>query len=96
MVRIRAAKIDAIVQDVPNVLPSGDPEGDLLLVSWGSTYGSITQAVKAERAKGRKLGHLHLRYLNPLPANLGDVLKRYRKVLVPEQNSGASLQTERA
>jgi len=74
--------------------------------------------VKAERAKGRKLGHLHLRYLNPLPANLGDVLKRYRKVLVPElnmgqllwvlrakylvdavglkQNSGASLQTERA
>ena len=117
MVRIRAAKIDAIVQDVPNVLPSGDPEGDLLLVSWGSTYGSITQAVKAERAKGRKLGHLHLRYLNPLPANLGDILKRYRKVLVPElnmgqlalgaareipggrrrleQNSGASLQTER-
>ncbi len=88
MVRIRAAKIDAIVQDVPNVLPSGDPEGDLLLVSWGSTYGSITQAVKAERAKGRKLGHLHLRYLNPLPANLGDILKRYRKILVPELNMG--------
>ncbi len=88
MVRIRAAKIDAIVQDVPNVLPSGDPEGDLLLVSWGSTYGSITQAVKAERARGRKLGHLHLRYLNPLPANLGDILKRYRKILVPELNMG--------
>ncbi len=88
MVRIRAAKIDAIVQDVPNVLPSGDPEGDLLLVSWGSTYGSITQAVKAERSKGRKLGHLHLRYLNPLPANLGDILKRYRKILVPELNMG--------
>jgi len=88
MVRIRAAKIDAIVQDVPNVLPSGDPEGDLLLVSWGSTFGSITQAVEAERAKGRKLGHLHLRYLNPLPANLGDILKRYRKVLVPELNLG--------
>jgi len=88
MVRIRAAKIDAIVQDVPNVLPNGDPEGDLLLVSWGSTYGSITQAVKAERARGRKLGHLHLRYLNPLPANLGDILKRYRKILVPELNMG--------
>jgi 2-oxoglutarate ferredoxin oxidoreductase subunit alpha len=96
MVRIRAAKIDAIVQDVPNVLPSGDPEGDLLLVSWGSTYGSITQAVKAERAKGRKLGHLHLRYLNPLPANLGDVLKRYRKVLVPELNMGQLLWVLRA
>ena len=88
MVRIRAAKIDAIVQDVPNVLPNGDPDGDLLLVSWGSTYGSITQAVKAERARGRKLGHLHLRYLNPLPANLGDILKRYRKILVPELNMG--------
>jgi len=96
MVRIRAAKIDAIVQDVPNVLPSGDPEGDLLLVSWGSTYGSITQAVKAERAKGRKLGHLHLRYLNPLPANLGDILKRYRKVLVPELNMGQLLCVLRA
>jgi len=96
MVRIRAAKIDAIVQDVPNVLPSGDSEGDLLLVSWGSTYGSITQAVNAERAKGRKLGHLHLRYLNPLPANLGDILKRYRKVLVPELNMGQLLWVLRA
>ena len=96
MVRIRAAKIDAIVQDVPNVLPSGDPEGDLLLVSWGSTYGSITQAVKAERAKGRKLGHLHLRYLNPLPANLGDILKRYRNILVPELNMGQLLWVLRA
>ena len=88
MVRIRAAKVAAIVQDVPNVLPSGDSEGDLLLVSWGSTYGSIVQAVKAERERGRKIGHLHLRYLNPLPANLGDILKRYRKILVPELNLG--------
>src|SRR4029077_1303995 len=61
MVRIRAAKIDAIVQDIPNVLPAGDPEGDLLIVSWGSTYGAITQSVKSQRAKGRKIGHLHLR-----------------------------------
>ena len=79
MVRIRAAKIDAIVQDIPNVLPAGDPEGDLLIVSWGSTYGAITQSVKSQRAKGRKIGHLHLRNLNPLPANVGDVLKRYRR-----------------
>jgi 2-oxoglutarate ferredoxin oxidoreductase subunit alpha len=96
MVRIRAAKIDAIVQDVPNVLPNGDPEGDLLLVSWGSTFGSITQAVKAERDRGRKIGHLHLRYLNPLPANLGDILKRYRKVLVPELNMGQLIWVLRA
>jgi 2-oxoglutarate ferredoxin oxidoreductase subunit alpha len=88
MVRIRAAKIDAIVQDIPNVLPAGDPEGDLLIVSWGSTYGAITQSVKAQRAKGRKIGHLHLRHLNPLPANVGDLLKRYKKVLVAELNMG--------
>jgi 2-oxoglutarate ferredoxin oxidoreductase subunit alpha len=96
MVRIRAAKIEAITQDVPNVLPSGDPEGDLLVVSWGSTYGSITQSVKAQLAKGRKIGHLHLRYLNPLPGNLGEILRRYRKVLVPELNMGQLLWVLRA
>jgi len=96
MVRIRAAKIDAITQDIPNVMPNGDPEGDLLLVSWGSTYGSITQSVKAQREKGRKIGHLHLRYLNPLPANVGDILKRYKKVLVPELNMGQLLWVLRA
>ncbi|HUN62223.1 MAG TPA: 2-oxoacid:acceptor oxidoreductase subunit alpha [Candidatus Sulfotelmatobacter sp.] len=96
MVRIRAAKVEAVVQDVPNVLPTGDPEGDLLIVSWGSTYGSITQAVKGQRNKGRKLGHLHLRYLNPLPANLGDILKRYKQVLVPELNMGQLLWVLRA
>jgi 2-oxoglutarate ferredoxin oxidoreductase subunit alpha len=96
MVRIRAAKIDAITQDVPNVMPSGDSEGDLLIVSWGSTFGSITQSVKAQRAKGRKIGHLHLRYLNPLPANLGDILKRFKKVLVPELNMGQLLWLLRA
>jgi 2-oxoglutarate/2-oxoacid ferredoxin oxidoreductase subunit alpha len=96
MVRIRAAKVDAIVQDIPNVLPSGDPEGDLLIVSWGSTFGAITQAVRGQREKGRKIGHLHLRHLNPLPANLGDVLKRYRKVLVPELNMGQLLWVLRA
>ncbi len=88
MVRIRAAKVEAIVQDIPNVLPNGDPEGDLLVVSWGSTFGAITQAVNGQRAKGRKIGHLHLRYLNPLPGNVGDILKRYKKVLVPELNMG--------
>jgi 2-oxoglutarate ferredoxin oxidoreductase subunit alpha len=96
MVRIRAAKIDAIVQDVPNVMPTGDPEGDLLIVSWGSTFGAITQAVKGQRDKGRKIGHLHLRYLNPLPGNVGDILKRYKRVLVPELNMGQLLWVLRA
>jgi 2-oxoglutarate ferredoxin oxidoreductase subunit alpha len=96
MVRIRAAKVAAIAQDIPNVLPTGDPEGDLLIVAWGSTYGSITAALKTQRAKGRRIGHLHLRHLNPLPSNLGDVLKRYKKVLVPELNMGQLLWVLRA
>ena len=88
MVRLRAAKVEAIGQDVPDVVPSGDPEGDLLIVGWGSTYGSITAAVKTQRAAGRRIGHVHLRYLNPLPRNLGQVMERYAKVLVPEMNMG--------
>jgi 2-oxoglutarate ferredoxin oxidoreductase subunit alpha len=96
MVRIRAAKIDAILQDVPNVMPAGDPEGDLLIVSWGSTFGAITQAVNGQREKGRKIGHLHLRHLNPLPANVGEILKRYKRVLVPELNMGQLLWVLRA
>ncbi|HXA82687.1 MAG TPA: 2-oxoacid:acceptor oxidoreductase subunit alpha [Methylomirabilota bacterium] len=96
MVRIRAAKVDAVRQDIPNVMPTGDLEGDLLLVSWGSTFGSVTQAVKEQREKGRKIGHLHLRHLNPFPGNLGDVLKRYKKVLVPELNMGQLLWMLRA
>jgi 2-oxoglutarate ferredoxin oxidoreductase subunit alpha len=96
MVRVRAAKVAAIAQDIPNVLPAGDLEGDLLIVAWGSTCGSITAALKAQRAKGRKIGHLHLRHLNPLPSNLGDVLKRYKRVLVPELNMGQLLWVLRA
>ncbi len=96
MVRIRAAKIEAIVQDVPDAVPAGDTEGELLLVSWGSTFGAITQAVKAQRAKGRNVSHLHLRNLHPLPANLGAVLARFKKVLVPELNMGQLLWVLRA
>jgi 2-oxoglutarate/2-oxoacid ferredoxin oxidoreductase subunit alpha len=96
MVRIRAAKVEAISQDIPYAEPTGDPEGDLLIVSWGSTYGAIMQSVKAQRARGHKIGHLHLRYLNPLPGNVGDILKRYRKVLVPELNLGQLLWVLRA
>ncbi|HXC48164.1 MAG TPA: 2-oxoacid:acceptor oxidoreductase subunit alpha [Candidatus Sulfotelmatobacter sp.] len=96
MVRIRAAKVEAVRQDIPDAVPTGDPEGDLLLVSWGSTFGSVAQAVNEQREKGRKIGHLHLRHLNPLPGNVGDVLKRYKKVLVPELNMGQLLWMLRA
>jgi len=96
MVRLRAAKVRAVAQDVPDAVPAGDAEGDLLMVAWGSTYGSITAALEGQRAKGRRVGHVHLRYLNPLPRNLGAVLKRYRKVLVPELNLGQLLHVVRA
>jgi len=96
MVRIRAAKVEAVVREIPDVVPAGDSQGDLLVVAWGSTYGSVTAAVKAQRAEGRKIGHVHLRHLNPLPANLGDVLKRYNRVLVPELNMGQLLWLLRA
>jgi len=88
MVQLRARKVELVVQDVPDVVPVGDPEGDLLLVGWGSTYGAITAALRAQREKGRKIGHVHLRHLNPLPKNLGEVLKRYKKIVVPEMNLG--------
>ncbi len=96
MVRLRAAKVAAVAQDIPEVVPAGDPEGDLLLIGWGSTYGAITAALKAQRSKGRKIGHVHLRHLNPLPRNLGDVMKRYEKILVPEMNLGQLLWVLRA
>jgi len=96
MVRIRAAKVAAIAQDIPDAKPDGDTEGDLLVVSWGSTGGSITAAVRALRGKGHKIGHVHLRYLNPLPSNLGEILKHYKKVVVPELNMGQLLWVLRA
>jgi 2-oxoglutarate ferredoxin oxidoreductase subunit alpha len=96
MVHLRAAKVDAVVADLPDVVPAGDPDGDLLIVGWGSTAGAITAALRARRAKGRRLGHVHLRYLNPLPRNLGEVVRRYRRVLVPELNMGQLLLVLRA
>jgi 2-oxoglutarate/2-oxoacid ferredoxin oxidoreductase subunit alpha len=96
MVRLRAGKVAAIVQDIPDVVPAGDPSGDLLIVAWGSTYGSVAAAVRSQRDKGRRVGHVHLRHLNPFPKNLGDVLMRYDKVLVPEMNMGQLVMLLRA
>src|SRR6202158_2436178 len=96
MVRIRAAKVAAVAQDIPDIEPVGDAEGDLLIVAWGSTHGAITAAVKAQRAEGRSIGHVHLRHLNPLPSNLGEVIARFKKVLVPELNMGQLLWVLRA
>jgi 2-oxoglutarate/2-oxoacid ferredoxin oxidoreductase subunit alpha len=96
MVRLRAEKVAAIVQDVPDAVPAGDASGDLLIVGWGSTHGPITAALKAQREKGRRIGHVHLRHLNPLPKNLGELLGRYDRVLVPEMNMGQLVMLLRA
>ena len=87
MVRLRQAKIDGI--DVPDVAvddPTGDAE--LLIVGWGSSFGPIGEACRRARRRGIKVAHAQLRYLNPLPPNLGDVLRRYSKVVAPEMNLG--------
>ncbi|MER6613374.1 2-oxoacid:acceptor oxidoreductase subunit alpha [Streptomyces xantholiticus] len=87
MVRTRQAKIDGI--EVPDI-EVDDPSGDarLLVLGWGSTYGPITAAVRRLRRVGESIAQAHLRHLNPLPGNLGDVLKRYDKVVIPEMNLG--------
>jgi len=91
MVDLRQEKIDRIAQAIPDVEVYGAEEGDLLVVSWGSTHGAITSAVEQLREQGASIGSAHLRYLNPFPKNLGDVLARFRKVVVPELNKGQLL-----
>ena len=88
LVRLRAAKIANIAGDIPPLEVDGPVGGDLLVLGWGSTYGAIVSAVESARKKGRQVASAHLRYLNPLPQNTEQVLRRYRKVLVPELNSG--------
>jgi 2-oxoglutarate/2-oxoacid ferredoxin oxidoreductase subunit alpha len=87
MVRLRQAKIDGIsVPDLEVDDPTGDAE--LLLIGWGSSYGPIGEACRRARRKGIKVAHAHLRHLSPFPANLGNVLRRYPKVVAPEMNLG--------
>jgi 2-oxoglutarate ferredoxin oxidoreductase subunit alpha len=88
MINTRAAKIAGIANDIPVQTVHGDEQGDLLVVGWGGTYGHITSAVNAARKKGQRVSSIHLRYLNPMPRNIGDILKRFKKVLVPELNLG--------
>jgi 2-oxoglutarate/2-oxoacid ferredoxin oxidoreductase subunit alpha len=96
MIRLRAAKVEAVGQDIPDLVPAGDPDGDLLIIGWGSTYGAITAGMKSARDKGKRIGHVHLRHLNPLAKNLGEIIKRYKKVLVPEMNLGQLILVLRA
>jgi 2-oxoglutarate ferredoxin oxidoreductase subunit alpha len=85
---LRAEKVARIVGDIAPLEVLGPPEGDLLILGWGSTYGPIRSAVERLQARGKKVAHAHLRHLNPFPANTGDVLRGYRTVLIPEVNLG--------
>ena len=89
MVRLRQAKVDAVAQTIPD-LEVDDPSGEakILVLGWGSTYGPIGAACQISRRAGIKVAQAHLRHLNPFPRNLGEVLKRYEKVVVPEMNLG--------
>jgi 2-oxoglutarate ferredoxin oxidoreductase subunit alpha len=88
MIKLRAAKIERIVDDIPLQDVEGDKEGKLLVVGWGGTYGAIRSAVDSARARGLSVSHAHIRYLNPFPRNLGEILYRYENILVPEINNG--------
>jgi 2-oxoglutarate ferredoxin oxidoreductase subunit alpha len=96
MVKLRARKIAGIAAEIPPTEVQGAPEGDLLVVGWGSTFGSIAAAVNEVQQLGKAVSHVHLRYLNPLPADLGDVLARFKKILVPEMNLGQLVRLLRA
>jgi len=89
MVRLRAAKIDGIARDIAP-LEVEDPQGDarVLILGWGSTYGPVRAACRRVRAKGMSVAHAHLRHLNPFPANTGEVVRGYDRVIVPEMNLG--------
>jgi 2-oxoglutarate ferredoxin oxidoreductase subunit alpha len=89
MVLLRAEKVERIANDIPDLEVHGDPAGgELLVLGWGSTAGAIHGAVSAARKRGLSVSRAHLRYINPFPKNLGDVLARFEKVLVPEMNLG--------
>ncbi len=94
MTQLRAAKVANI--DVPDQEVDHQEGADVLVLSWGGTYGPVHAGVKRVRAEGRAVAHAHLRWLNPFPSNLGDLLNSYDKVLIPEMNSGQLLQLIRA
>lgn len=88
MTNLRAEKVAKIAERIPAQEVFGEESGDLLVVSWGGTYGACHTAVQQCQQAGHRVSHAHVRYLNPLPANLGDLLRRFDRVLVPELNMG--------
>ncbi|MGE3326412.1 MAG: 2-oxoacid:acceptor oxidoreductase subunit alpha [Acidimicrobiia bacterium] len=88
MVKLRQAKVDGIAKDIPPVEIIGDADADVCVLGWGSTWGAITDSVSRVRAAGGKVAHVHLVHMNPFAANLGDLLRKFKIVLVPELNLG--------
>lgn len=89
MVKIRQEKVDKIADDIPlQEIDHGPETGKVLVLGWGSTYGAIKSAVNELLAEGQAVAHAHLRYLRPFPKNLGDILSKYEKILIPEMNNG--------
>lgn len=85
---IRFAKIEAVCENIPLQEVEGNSSGDLLIISWGGTYGAVEMAMRALQKEGKKVSLIHLRYINPMPKNVGDVIKNFKKVIVPELNMG--------
>jgi len=88
MVNIRNQKVEVVADDIPELIPYGDETGDILVLGWGSTYGAIRSAVERARIEKKSVSHIQLQYINPLPKNLGDLLLKYKKVIIPELNLG--------
>jgi 2-oxoglutarate ferredoxin oxidoreductase subunit alpha len=88
MTNTRANKVARIAQRLPPQDICGEASGDVLVVSWGGTYGSCHTAVRKCQESGQRVSHIHIRYLNPFPANLGEILRSFQTVLVPELNCG--------
>jgi 2-oxoglutarate ferredoxin oxidoreductase subunit alpha len=96
MVNTRAEKVRRVAQEIPPTTINGPATGDVLVVGWGGTFGAITAAVEEAQMDGKAVASVHLRHLNPLPPDLGQILRQYRRVLVPEINSGQLVRVLRA
>ena len=91
MTDMRAWKIANIANDIPPLEVEGEKKAETLVLGWGSTYGSVTQAVRRLNSDGVKVASANLMYLNPFPDNTGEVLKGYKKIIIPELNTGQLL-----
>jgi 2-oxoglutarate/2-oxoacid ferredoxin oxidoreductase subunit alpha len=96
MCKLRAERVEKIADELPDTEIGGDDRGDLLVLGWGGTYGAIRGGVQRMRERGHKIGHVQLRHLNPFPRDLGEILRRYDRVLVPELNLGQLVKLVRA